>query len=112
MKGKPFFISAIVFGGLGFIILVLTLISFFCGDDLISGAIAQKLNLSNESFNDATMAQISIVLFIPAFIFGFRAFSENDEDDGGDKEEKIKESIEEEIAVVQPSVITAEAEQI
>ena len=81
MKGKAFFISALVFGGLGIIMLVLTLISYFCGDELISGAIAQMLGLSTESFNDATMAQISIVLFIPAFIFGYRALSDNDEAD-------------------------------
>ena len=46
MKNKPFLISAIVFGGLGLLVLLLTVISFFEGDNLISGAIASLLNLS------------------------------------------------------------------
>ena len=86
MKGKAFFISALVFGGLGFIMLVLTCISYFCGDNLISAAIGHMMGLSTESFNDATMAQISIVLFIPTFIFGFRALADNDTSDAAEKE--------------------------
>ena len=91
MKGKAFFISALVFGGLGFIMLVLTCISYFCGDNLISAAIGQTMGLSTESFNDATMAQISIVLFIPTFIFGYRALSDNDEPDVAETEKSSDE---------------------
>lgn len=80
MKGKPFLIAALVFGGLGFIMLIMTMISYFCGDGLISGALAQMLSVGKDSFTDATMAQISIVFFIPAFIFAYRALSDNDEE--------------------------------
>ena len=79
MKNKPFLISAIVFGGLGLLVLLLTVISFFEGDNLISGAIASLLNLSKDSFNDATMAQVAVVFFIPTFIFAFRTLADEDE---------------------------------
>ena len=80
IKGKPFLISAIVFGGLGLIVLVLTVISFFCGDNLISSGIATMLGLDKESFTDATMGQIAVVFCIPTFIFAFRSLAETEED--------------------------------
>ena len=80
IKGKAFLISAIVFGGLGLIVLVLTVISFFCGDNLISSAIATALGLDKESFTDATMGQIAVVFCIPTFIFAFRSLYETEEE--------------------------------
>lgn len=78
MKSRPFLIAALGFGGIGVIVLILTIISFFCGDNLISAAIGGGLGLGTDSFNDATMGQISVVFFIPAFIFAFRCFADNE----------------------------------
>ncbi len=79
-KGKPFLIASLVFGGLGIIVLVLTVVSFFCGDQLISSAISSMLNLEKGAFTDTTMAQIAVVLFLPTFIFAYRSFADNDSD--------------------------------
>lgn len=79
-KEKPFLLASIIFGALGLIMLILTVISFFCGDQLISGAIRSMLNLDSESFNDSTMAQIAVVLFLPTFIFAYRSFADSDDD--------------------------------
>lgn len=96
MKGKPFLIAALVFGGLGIIMLILTAISFFCGDNLISYAIARALLLDSSSFSDATMGQMAVVLFIPSFIFAFRSFADAD---GSDHREQGTESSPEPAAV-------------
>ena len=79
-KNRPFLLTSLIFGELGFIMLVLTVISFFCGNSLISGAICTMLHLEDEAFTDATMAQIAVVLFLPAFIFAYRSFADNDSD--------------------------------
>lgn len=77
-KNRPFLLASLIFGELGFIMLVLTVISFFCGNSLISGAICTMLHLEDEAFTDATMAQIAVVLFLPAFIFAYRSFADNE----------------------------------
>ena len=78
-KEKPFLLASVIFGGLGLIMLILTVISFFCGDQLISGAICSMLNLEKDAFTDATMAQIAVVLFLPTFIFAYRSFADSDD---------------------------------
>ena len=77
-KGKPFLLAAVIFGAAGFIILILAIVSYFCGDDLISGAIGSLLNMEKGVFTDATLAQISLVLFIPTFVFAYRSFADDE----------------------------------
>ena len=84
-KSKPFFIASLVFGGIGLTILVVAVISFFCGDNVISGAIGGLMHLNTASFNDSTMAQIAVVFFIPTFIFAFRFFVDNEPSPAGTK---------------------------
>ena len=78
MKSKPFLITAAVFGSLGILTLLLTVISFFNGDSSITGAIESMLNMDEGSIKNDVLAQISVVFFIPAFIFAFRTFADND----------------------------------
>ena len=78
MKSKPFLITAAVFGSLGILTLLLTVISFFNGDSSITGSIESMLNMDEGSIKNDVLAQISVVFFIPAFIFAFRAFADND----------------------------------
>ena len=56
-KNRPFLLASLIFGELGFIMLVLTVISFFCGNSLISGAICTMLHL--ESICNAIIAHAS-----------------------------------------------------
>ncbi len=74
LKGKPFLIVALVFGSLGLLMLVITVASFFNGDDSITTGIADLLHVDHESIKNETLAQISIVFFIPTFIFAYRSF--------------------------------------
>ena len=75
LKGKPFLIVALVFGSLGLLMLVITVASFFNGDDsTITTGIADLLHVDHESIKNETLAQISIVFFIPTFIFAYRSF--------------------------------------
>lgn len=78
MKSKAFLITAAVFGLLGMITLLLTVISFLSGSDAIRDAISSMFSISKDSLKDEILAQISIVFFIPAFIFAFRTFVDND----------------------------------
>ncbi len=79
-KGKPFLVASVIFGGLGLIMVVLTVISFFSGDQLISGAVSSVLHLGPDTFTDSTMAQIAVVLFLPTFIFAYRSFSDSEDE--------------------------------
>ena len=107
LKNKPFLIAAIVFGTLGILVLILTAISFFEGDNLISGAIGSLLGLDKESFRDSTMAQIAVVFFIPTFIFAFRALADID-----DAAEKAKKQLEESVSLSNAAVIPMETAAI
>ena len=104
LKGKPFLITSLVFGGLGLIVLILTVISFFCGDNLISAAIGELIHMGTDSFNDATMGQIAVVFFIPAFIFAFRSFADNDDTESSDEDSRTAIDS----AVVTESAVSAE----
>ena len=85
INNKPFFISALCFGGVGFLFLVIALAAVLTNDTTIKEFVVEKFCLEPESFTNATIAQFGIILFIPAYFFGSSCIS----DDGKETITKI-----------------------
>lgn len=72
-KKNPFLIAALVFGGLALLLLLTAALSLLWHDTTISNALAKLFHVSQESFTNETIGQLSVVLFIPSFIFAYRS---------------------------------------
>ena len=112
MKSKPFLIASFVFGGLGLLVLIMTVVSFFSGEALISRGIGSLLGLDKNSFSDATMGQIAVVFFIPAFVFAFRSFADNDEPENSDTTKISVSNSTEQPEVLEPSEVLEQPERL
>lgn len=78
-SSRPFLIAAAVFGMLGLVMLVLTVASFFIGGGEVAAWLSSVLHVDSGKLKDDTFAQVAVVLFIPAFIFAYRAFCDAQE---------------------------------
>lgn len=76
-KKNSFFVASLVFGGLAMLFLLTAAFSLLWHDTTISNAIANLLHMSQESFTNETIGQLSVVLFVPAFIFAYRSLELN-----------------------------------
>lgn len=70
IKNKPFFISALCFGGVGFILLFISVIAVLTNNTSFQNLVVDLFSLEPGSFTNATIAQFGIILFVPAFFFG------------------------------------------
>lgn len=73
IKKNPFMIASLIFGGLALLLLITAALSLLWHDTTISNALAKLFHMSQESFTNETIGQLSVVLFVPAFIFAYRS---------------------------------------
>ena len=78
-KEKPFLMPAIVFSVLALVFIVISSVSFVAGDETISKALVSMLHLRPMAITNATIAQIGIVLTLPAMFFAFMSIPKNSE---------------------------------
>ena len=72
MKNKPFLIAAMVFGGIGLFILLVSALIFLTKNTSICTNLGKLLGTS---ISTSTLAELAAVFFMPAFVFAYKSFS-------------------------------------
>lgn len=73
LKKNPFLLASVIFGSLSLILLIIASVSLVINDTTVCKALTSLLRLNENAINNSTLAQFSIILSIPSFIFAFRA---------------------------------------
>lgn len=80
LRNKPLFITALIFGGIGVVLTILTGILFLNNDDSFFGLIARLFGMAKESVTASTLWQFAFIFEAAAFILGYRALVEEAEE--------------------------------
>ena len=75
MKNKPLLLTALIFGGIGVIIIILAVIFYMAGESGLYNAIASFFGMGKDKITTATICQLGILFEIAAFILGYRSLS-------------------------------------
>lgn len=73
LKNKPLLITAIIFAGIGLLIIILGAVLFIDGGKDALNTIGSVLGMEKGKLTTATICQFSIVFEIMAFVVGYRA---------------------------------------
>ncbi len=76
MKDRPLLVTAIVFGGIGFVILTIAAIIFISGEKAPLDYIGALIGMEKGRITVGTIAQFSLVFEIMAFIVAYRELSD------------------------------------
>lgn len=79
LKNKPLLITAIVFGGIGLLIIILGAVLFIDGGNDALNAIGSVFGMEKGKLTTATICQFSIVFEAMAFVVGYRALRDEAE---------------------------------
>lgn len=73
LKRNPFLLASIIFAGLSLLLLVVATVSVVIKDDTVCSALISLFHLQEKSITNSTLAQFSVILAVPSFIFAYKA---------------------------------------
>ncbi len=79
LKNKPLLITALIFGGIGIILAILTGIMFLADDTNGFSIISGLLGMKSADIKASSLWQFSFIFEAAAFILGYRALVEESE---------------------------------
>lgn len=76
LKDRPLLVTAMVFGGIGLVMLIVAGVLFLNGDKGPLNYIGSLLGMERGRLTTGTISQFSLVFEVMAFIIGYRALSD------------------------------------
>ena len=76
MKNKPLLMSALVFGGIGLIILILGAVFYMDGNNDFYESVAGFFGMAKSKVSTSTFCQFGIVFELAAFVLGYRSLKD------------------------------------
>lgn len=80
LKDKPLLITAIIFGGIGLLLMIVTGILFLNGNNDAFDTIGSVFGMESGKVTAATISQFSLVFEVVAFVIGYRSLMEEAEE--------------------------------
>lgn len=76
MKKKPLFLAALIFGGLGLLIIGFSIIMYMVGNTSVFQTIGNIFGMARNKITSSTLCQFGIILESAAFLLGYRSLAD------------------------------------
>ncbi len=80
-KNKPFLTAALLFGGVGLLILILATLSSLGHTDVVTRFIIKLFHMKRGSFTVDNLAELGAICAIPSFIFAYKSFCDTEDEE-------------------------------
>ncbi len=74
LKNRPLLIAALIFGGIGLLLIITATIIYIDGSKTIYNAIASLLGMPIGKITTASVCQFGTIFEIAAFVLGYKSF--------------------------------------
>ncbi len=76
LRSRPLLIAAIIFGGIGMLLIMIAVYIFMSGDTAITGWLNSLLRSGSDKISSSTFSQIGIVFELSSLMISLRAFDD------------------------------------
>ncbi len=76
MKNKPLMISALIFGGIGVLIILFAVICYMSGNTEVYESIGRIFGMTRDKITTASLSQFGIIFEAAAFVLGYRSLKD------------------------------------